>query len=215
MLISVIMPTVPGREEIYARCRDAYLGHGCGPHGLQFLTEYDQPGVGAAWQAGAEKATGDFLHFTNDDCEPHPGWWEPAIEATERGYIPAPQVYGPAGDPQAPPEWGRVGPDWTPVAPKDASVIPFLSRAQWGKVGPLARIHYYSDNFLTDRARAAGWPCVLRTGYAFTHHWAQARRGAGMTQDQRMEHDRGLYEQATKMCEAGQWTEPWPPGGTR
>ena len=82
-------------------------------------------------------------------------------------------------------------------------------------MGPLARIHYYSDNFLTDRARAAGWPCVLRTGYAFTHHWAQARRGAGMTQDQRMEHDRGLYEQATKMCEAGQWTEPWPPGGTR
>jgi hypothetical protein len=212
-MISVIMPTVPGREEIYARCRDAYLEHGCGPHRLEFITEHDHPAVGYGWQAGAEKATGDFLHFTNDDCEPHPGWWEPAVEAVQRGFIPAPQVYGPEGDPQAPPQWGVVSPDWTPLPPQNAAVIPFLSRAQWEKVQPLALIHYYADDWITYRARVAGWPCMLRTGYSFIHHWAQVRRGAGMTQDERMAHDRRLYEQAVQMCEAGQWTQPWPRGG--
>ena len=208
IVISVIVPTVPGREGHLDRCVRAYEQHtGCR---LELIIEHDHPAVGFGWQAGAELATGDFLHFTNDDIEPHPGWWEPAVEAAERGCIPAPQVYGPAGDPQAPPQWGAVAPDWTPLPPQNASVIPFLSRAQWERVRPLAQIHYYSDDWITYRARAAGWPAVLRTGYAFTHHWAQARRGAGMTQDQRMDHDRRLYEQAVQMCEAGQWTQPWP-----
>ena len=213
-LISVIVPTVPGREDHFGRCVAAYEADAAeGGYDLDLIVEHDHPAVGYAWQAGGEKARGDYLHFTNDDLVPHPGWAQPAVAAVNRGYIPAPQVYGPGGEPQAPPVWGRVGLDWTLLPRQHAAVVPFLSRQQWGKIRPLALIHYYADDFITGRARAAGWPAVLRTGYAFTHHWATVRRGAGMTQDARMAHDKQLYEQAMQMCAAGQWTRPWPAAG--
>lgn len=60
---------------------------------------------------------------------------------------------------------------------------------------------------------AAGWPCRLRTGYAFTHHWAQPGRGAGMAEGDRMEYDGMLYKRASAMVQRGEWDKPWPPGG--
>ena len=51
---------------------------------------------------------------------------------------------------------------------------------------------------------------MVVNGYAFLHHWAQHRRGAGMTQDERQAHDRDLYAQACAMVQAGEWREPWP-----
>jgi hypothetical protein len=67
-----------------------------------------------------------------------------------------------------------------------------------------------SDDFFSDRARRAGWPSLMCNGYAFRHHWAQHRRGAGMTENERMTHDQQLYYQAIQMVTYGQWDKPWP-----
>lgn len=209
-LISVIMPTVAGREDIFARCAAAYEVLSClGPHELELITEKDRSTCGLAWQRGADRATGDYLHFTCDDIEPrHQGWWAPAIEAIEAGFIPAPQVYDVNGTPQSHPQVGIVSPDWTPV---HMTSLPFVSREQYEKVAPLITTHYYSDDWFSFRCERAGWLTRLRTGYAFTHHWASVKRGAGQGSEAAcMAHDEPLYQQARRMAEAGEWTESWP-----
>lgn len=211
MLISVVIPTVEGRQLYLDNAVRAYMAHT--RTRIELIIEADHAAVGLAWQAGAEKATGDYIHLSNDDCEPHDGWDWPAIQACEEGFVPGPQVYAPDGSPQAPPVWGEVSPDWSPLKDDQAVTIPFLSRKQWDVVQPLLTVHYYSDNWIADRARAAGYRAVLRTGYAFTHHWAAPHRGAGMTEPERMFYDKLLYERAHEMLKAGQWTKPWPEGG--
>lgn len=209
-MISVIIPTVPGREAIFERVRTAYL-HNQPFGGLEIIVEYDHPTVGCAWQAGAEKAHGDYIHMGNDDCVPQPFWWQPAKEAVDQGFMPSPMVRDDRGYPQALPEWGQVADDWTPVV---CATIPFMGRHQWEAIQPLLTSHYYSDNFITWRAAAAGWPCVLRLGYSFTHYWAQERRGAGMgSQGLRDAYDKRLFDIAQNMVERGFWQRPWPPGG--
>jgi hypothetical protein len=211
-VISVIIPTVPGREGIFERVRAAYMASFRGTdREFEILVEWDHPTVGCAWQAGAEKARGDYIHMGNDDCEPWPMWWRDAVEAADRGLLPSPMVRNDQGYPQALPKWGQVADDWTPV---ECATIPFLSRAQWEAVQPLLLSHYYSDNFITTRAKAAGYECVLRLGYAFTHFWATERRGAGMaSQFDRDTYDKHLYGRALDMVARGQWTAPWPAGG--
>lgn len=210
MKISVVIPTISGREEVYSRCHNAYRALRAGPHELEIIAEYGHKSVGLAWQAGAMKATGDYIHLGNDDCEPRDGWWRYAIEAVEMGCLPSPQVYTADGIPQGLPVWGSVAPDWSVVT---CCLIPFMSRVQWERIQPLFTAHYYTDNFITERARQAGWPCVLRTGYAFTHWWAQPGRGAGMSESDRMTSDERLYQHALAEVAAGRWEAPWPANG--
>ena len=212
MLISVVLPTIKGREARFEQTREAYLRDSGYPVPIELIIERDHPTVGCAWQAGAERAVGDYIHLGNDDCEPRPGWWQPAIEACDQGMIPSPMVVNAAtGMPEAMPLWGLIAPDWTQVS---CAIIPFVSRAQWEAVRPLFLGHYYADNFLTIRAKWAGWPCVLRHGYAFTHHWAMEGRGAGMgTQEAREVYDERLFYRAMGMVAAGEWNKPWPEGG--
>ena len=208
--ISVIVPTVDGREDHLERCTGAYIRHAEGSYELELIIERNHRSCGLGWQSGAEKSTGDYIHLTDDDIEPHHGWADPAIEAVARGAVPAPQVFDPAGVPQSCPVWGAVSPDWTPAP---MSSLPFCSRAQWEKISPLFTAHYFTDNFFTDRAIQAGWPCRLRIWYRFTHHWAQVKRGAGMPEHVRMQNDERLYHEALRRVAARQWKEPWPPDG--
>lgn len=206
-VISVIVPTVAGREDHLARCATAYRDHAPGAYELDLIAEHDHPTCGAGWQAGLARAHGDYIHLTCDDIEPLPGWHAPAIEAADTGFLPAPQVCDPAGEPQSWPEPGKLGEDWAPVP---MTSLPFCTAAQMERIAPLALIHYFSDDWFSWRGQQAGWPARLRSGYRFTHHWAQVLRGAGMTQEQRMAHDRELYYQAQRMDLAGKWTVPWP-----
>src|SRR6266702_3998347 len=102
--ISIIIPTIKGREKHYQRCLLAYMITG-GGFDLEIIPEFGHPTVGCAWQEGASKASGDYIHLTNDDCEPHAGWLAPVMEACDRGFLPGPAVYGPDGSPQYPPVW--------------------------------------------------------------------------------------------------------------
>ena len=138
-MISIIIPTVPGREDHYDRCVDAYL-HRTAAGAFEFITERDHATVGLAWQAGAEKATGDYIHLTCDDLEPLDGWDRAAVTASDAGIVPAPRVTDArTGELQSWPSWGREHEDGTDAG---FSAIPFLSRAMWEVVRPLFTGHY-------------------------------------------------------------------------
>jgi hypothetical protein len=186
--ITVVIPTVTGREADLARCLDAY--HERSVHDIEVVTFLDLPTCAEGWNAGAAQADGDYLHFSADDLEPHEGWDAAAIGAVELGVLPAPRIVNPAGKLDYCGEHGTELPDWAPV---QMSVIPFMPMSLWAQIGPVPPIHYFSDNYVSWRAAKAGWPTVVRRGFEFTHHWAQPRRGAGMTYEQRMAHDKAAF----------------------
>lgn len=193
-MISIVVPTIAGREDHLARCLAAYEANTTQP--FELIVEHDHPAVGPAWNAGAERATGDFIHLTADDLEPHPGWDMVALETVERGALPAPRVINQHGTLDSCGLHGVEMEDWAPVP---MSVIPFLPVLLWEDyVRPVLPIHYFTDNWISLRAARAGWPTMVRRGFQFTHHWAQWGRGAGMTQDERMVHDQAIYLDAIR-----------------
>lgn len=187
-LITVVVPTIAGREDHYKRCVDAYAARSV--YRLQLVTVRDLPTCGEAWNVGAEQAEGDFLHFSADDLEPHEGWDVAAVEAVGNGHLPAPRILNPGRSVDYCGEHGLDLPDGTVVG---MSVIPFMSRAMWDAIGPVLPIHYYSDNWISYRAGLAGFKTVVYRRFEFTHHWAQPGRGAGMSYSQRMAFDRARY----------------------
>jgi hypothetical protein len=207
-IVSVIIPTVEGREVDFERCIGAYLDRSA--NNVQIIVERDHPSCGLAWQAGLKHVEGDYVHLTCDDIEPLEGWDVPAVEACDQGFLPCPQVCDPAGNPQSAPQTGVLGADWTP---SPMTALPFCSAVQLEKIVPLFTAHYYTDDFFGWRGVRAGWPLRVRSGYRFTHHWAQHKRGAGMSERDRMSHDLQLYLRAQAMVEAGTWIDPWPREG--
>lgn len=191
--ITVVIPTVTGRETDLARCLDAY--HERSVHHIVVTTFKDFATCAEGWNTGGAAAAGDFLHFSADDLEPHEGWDIAAIEAVEAGSLPAPRIVNPSGALDYCGVHGVEMEDWARV---QMSVIPFMPLDLWKKIGPIPAIHYYSDNLVSWRAAQAGWPTVVRRGFAFTHHWAQPGRGAGMSYAQRMAHDEALFLAAVR-----------------
>jgi hypothetical protein len=196
VVIRIVIPTVSGRSESLRRCLDAYLD--CSRFQLDFYIAWNRETCGHAWIDGAEEdGNWDFLHLTADDLEPHKGWDVAAVTACGLRTIPAPVVQKADGRFESSGGyWDRVHGDWDHT--DGTVVIPFCSREQYERIRPLLAVHYYSDNWFTFRARKAGYSTVVRTSYRFTHHWEQAGRGAGMTQEERMIHDRAIYEEAVR-----------------
>jgi hypothetical protein len=199
--ISVVIPTIKGREHHLERCLAAYRDRS--ELALEVLIMRDLETCGRAWNLGAMVAEGEYLHLTADDLEPHIGWDHAAVEACERGQIPAPEIHSERGalapdDPGLPIEssggyWDRRLADWEITM--NTCVVPFCRTRDWeGNIGPVLEAHYYTDNYFTDQCRRSGLEVVVRRAYAFTHHWAKEGRGAGMTEAQRMEVDRAIYE---------------------
>ena len=110
-VISVIIPTVEGREENLEMGVDAYTKLAKDAYELDLIIEHDHPSCGAGWQAGLAHAKGQYIHLSDDDIVPQPGWHAPAIEAVECGFLPAPQVTDPRGYPQSRPQEGVYGRD--------------------------------------------------------------------------------------------------------
>lgn len=191
----MVIPTIQGREESLERCIKAYLD--TAENELRVTVIHDRPTCGIAWNDGAARADevpwGDFLHLSADDLEPLPGWDAAAIKAIRDGNQPCPRLMQPAGgawyyglQQVEPPEGTRV----------EFSTIPFLPWKLWPEVGPSLDCHYYTDNWLSLKAEQAGLPSAYYPGYGFVHHHEMVGRGAGMEQNQRMMHDRAVYERA-------------------
>jgi hypothetical protein len=173
-VLSVIVPTITGREHHLDRCKVAYAAH---TTGYELIVVKDEPTCGIAWQAGANLAVGDYLHLSADDLEPKAGWWQAAVETCDRGSLPAPLVYAADGSVQS------CGGSWQQLEPDGAETaftrVPFMSRDQWAKVGPMIPTHYFTDNWVSFRGAKAGIKTVVNHAYAFTHHHVLEGRNEG------------------------------------
>jgi hypothetical protein len=173
-VISVIVPTIQGREHHLDGCKVAYAAH---TEDYELIVVRDEPTCGIAWQAGADLAVGDYLHFSADDINPRAGWWQAAIETVGQGDLPAGPVFATDGSLQScGGSWGELEPDGAETA---FTRVPFMSREQWAKVGPMIPTHYFTDNWVTFRGAQAGIRTVVNHGYAFTHHHVMEGRNEG------------------------------------
>jgi GT2 family glycosyltransferase len=196
-MISVIIPTIDSRREYLRQCLAAYDKT---TREREFIVIENESCCGDAWCKGAERATGDYLHFSADDLIPHTGWWQAGVEVIERGNVPAPAVYKESATAGKIGALESVGGYWVGypedgTVVKNTCVVPFCSASQWDQIGPpLAGAHYYTDNWYSLRARCAGCHIEVCYAYAFTHRWApQGRYGQN-----RMVADRERYRIAVE-----------------
>lgn len=210
-VISVIIPTIDGREKDLARCIAGYKRDAGYHYQLDLVVVRNEPSCGWGWAKGAEQISDatDYVHFSCDDLEPQPGWAPGAMLALRHKIIPAPRVLnGHTGAPEFFPGWGV---EWENGVNAPFACVPFIDREGWdGHVAPMLTTHYFGDNFVTFRAERAGYSCRVVRGYFFKHFWAEHGRGAGMGYGERLEADRRLFLEAVEMVQRGEWKQPWP-----
>jgi len=85
--VSVVVPT-RGRPEALEQCRAALEGQSVP---VEVVVVEDVEGRGPAWarNEGVRRATGEVVCFTDDDCEPEPGWAEALVGPVLAGEVEA------------------------------------------------------------------------------------------------------------------------------
>jgi len=164
--ISIILPTIDGREESCEFVQRCFLERSADHH-VELIVRKNFPNWPAGVNAGMADATGDYLFFAADDLEPLDGWADAMIGCLDAGEIPAPQVWDHRvqGRPVNEPEDGPPGS--IPVF----SRAPALTRDMAGRIGAWPEIDYYGDNWVCDKARLLGIQIRVTEGFAFVHHW--------------------------------------------
>ncbi len=187
--LSIVIPTIGGREQWLRRTVHAYEALTATP--FELIVLHDYPACGPAWQAGGEQAAGDYVFMAADDLEPMEGWDAAAIAACERGVLPAPVIYYPDGRVQSCGEWWETLDD--DGAETRFTRAPFMSRAQWEIAQPMLPVHYATDNWVSWRCWQAGVPTAVTYGFRLVHHLAPEGRDEG-----RMAADMAVFEAATR-----------------
>lgn len=168
MKLCVVIPTIRGREDHFARCEKAYRD--TTPEPVLFLVVRDARNWPAACNTGTAWALShddvDTVHYTADDLEPQPGWYEAAADALETGVCPAPFDF----------DGSLRSPQERPYQLVSFSRVPTLRREWAEQVGPWPEIDYYADCWLGDKLMTMQVPSRIIGGYRFTHHWAQVGR---------------------------------------
>lgn len=172
-ILSVIVPTVTGREEWLAKCLAAYdEAWEADPSQMEVIVVKDERSCGEAWIKGAKKARGQYIHFTADDLLPEPGYFEAARAASDDGCIPVANVLTAMTDTG---EWIEESTMQTMCYLQGGGaalnvLVPFFSRAifelddEW-----LAPIHYGSDDWVSFLADRLGILCPFIADYRFGH----------------------------------------------
>lgn len=194
-MIDIIIPTIPGREASLARCVAAYEQNTTIPHKIHVLTGY--PTCGQAWRAGVEQTTGNLLHLTADDLEPHVEWDWAAINILADGQIPCPVVYEPDGAVQSTHgvsyQQGISTEPKQHTEPVGFTTVPTLRREWWPHIG-MPDLHYCSDAWVSVKARQIGIETVACPSMRFTHHNDPVGRGAAAgEQHTQTANDRALF----------------------
>ena len=171
MKLSIIVPTISGREDSLAMVLAAYRERT--PGEIEIVTPKDYPCWPAACNAGRLLVSGDVIHFGADDLEPMAGWSEPMFACLAEGEIPAPQLWDFAWSDTPPVNEKADGPPGTVTV---FTRVPSLTREMAETIGPWPIIDYYSDNWVSDAGRHHGYPTRVIAGYRFVHHWSQVGR---------------------------------------
>lgn len=168
-MISVVVPTISGREKSLARTIAAYedtlrdIKH-------ELILVKDNPTWPGACNEGAEKAKGDILHFTADDLEPLPGWHKDVLRWLERhDELPAAKVLNPDGAFDNHADGADRSIVWF-------TRVPIMRKDQRERIGPWPEMYHYADVWLSEKARSLGMETRIFYSYAFIHHWSQIGR---------------------------------------
>lgn len=198
--VSIILPTIAGREDLLAVTREAYEQTVQGE--AEIIVVRERPTIGEAWNAGAAEAEGEFLLLGADDLVPFPGAVEAAIDAASEmgdsasgGIYPVPWITRPDGSTEARGSMGGgmlLGSEAPEGTVCNSSPIPFFARSAWKAAGPSIHAHYYADDYLGWRARVVGLDVRLVGAYHFQHLEGTVGRPAVQA---RAVADRNLYLQ--------------------
>lgn len=192
--ILICLPTVPMRQPYLANACMGFATRTEADFNLSIVMDAD--GAGMGWNRCIEQGLEWFPESThilcgNDDVVCATGWDAPLIEACDLGHMPCPRIE-PAGghirDRQIFQTHPPMPPDYFPV-PRDPMAyfyadlqenqpttdmqeirsgnLPFISRAQWDRLGPFPPIHYGTDEFVFHRARQEGYKVVARMDSVF------------------------------------------------
>lgn len=186
-LISVVVPTIAGREHHLERCEQAYCETA---DNFELIIVRDQPTCGVAWNIGIAEANGDIIHLTADDLEPRPGWLEAAMEKVEQGFLPAPRILKPNGELES---CGWDNTEQEDGSPTYFTRIPFAPRQWFDDIGPMLETHYANDRYFSHQARTLGYETVIAREYLFIHHWATEGR-----LDHRMKADGKVFQRVIR-----------------
>ena len=165
--ISIVIPTIAGREDWLRKCTRMYEAL---TPGAEIIVIKDAPSCGVAWRLGAEQATREYLHLTADDILPKTGWWQAAMSFIDIGLFPAAMVISPTGSPalcNSP--LGDMG-MWPNV------LVPFMDQKMLAHGGWWQSFHYGTDDWVTYRAVQLGYDVRRCVDYLLVHHVAEAGR---------------------------------------
>ena len=171
MSLSIVMPTIQGREDELERTIAAY--ERLTPREIEWIVERDHPTVASAWNAGAAKATGAVLHLGNDDLEPESDEWFPAaLAALAMGSVPV--------------GWVR---EHGLVFGRDFPRVPVCMRSWWEPLDP--RLHYWADNQFGDVQAKQGHFTIVMDDFDFLHRKSMIGRDESA---ERLARDHAVYE---------------------
>ncbi len=179
MRVTVVVPTIKGREEMLQKCLASYE---LTTPQLELIVIKGKSTCGIAWNEGVARATGEYIHLTADDIEAHAGWLEAGVSSASRGELPAGLILHSDGSLQSCGDEHDRPDGFVTEIPR----IPFLPTALAREIFPIRPIHYFSDNLVGDLARGLGWETVVNRKYLFTHHLAgHGRLDERLTSDYR------------------------------
>lgn len=123
----------------------------------------------------------------SDDMIPQEGWLEAVKPYLDKGII-APQVHDP--------RFSRFDATVKDADETRMSTFPIISQQFLSQVFPLpSGLHYYGDDFISDKAREAGIPTIAVPSCVIDHLFDERGRGAGMGDEStRMAYDREIYK---------------------
>lgn len=169
--LTIICPTINGREHWLKRCRMSYLE--TGPDGAEFLILRNYPTCNEAWNIGVPQARGDYIHITADDIEAHPGWWEAGRRAVDLGFTPCPRILNSDGTLQS---CGNDANEAPELSPSKVARIPLVKREWIEYFLPFPEIHYMGDYWLTAQLLKHNIRTLVVRDYLFTHGFAMEGR---------------------------------------
>lgn len=170
MMLSVIVPTISGREESLARAVASYEATLEGVE-HEIIVVKDESSWPRACNVGYIKSQGDVIHWTADDLEALPGWYNDIPAFLENDELPAPAVYDYRADGHF--SNAEDGPDG---AKTWFTRIPLCRRDQAERIGLWPEIIYFADIWFSEKAREIGIETRLLYSYAFVHHWSGVGR---------------------------------------
>lgn len=191
--LSILIPTVPGREELL---RVVSCAHVAQHPDCEILTTSVY-----SWGEGlnqlAKRAKGKYWLTACDDILPHAGWFEAARTMLDEGYTPATRYWTKGGEPLRP---------GTDDAPHGES-IPWcrsflLTRDLYNETGQFIDTTWWADINYSERL-AVNHPILACDGFSFTH--LEGERD-WLTPEEEIR-QRALYEHAARV--ETRISEPW------